>query len=375
MSLQVKYSEILDIYKIKRIYYQIKINSKHKNKLVKFDLFLTSNLVTILVVLKNKTYLHGKYNIFLITDPKYRVIMSENISDKIVNHLVSNYLLFPVLEPKMISTNIATRVGKGTKAGLYYMKKYINRLKENYPQFYVLKCDIHKFFYSIDHEILLKKLKKVFNDEDILSILEKIINSTNQEYVNDKIVNEIEKQRLVIINSNLTNQEKSIRIKELNRIPLYDYGKGLPIGNMSSQILAIFYLNDLDHFIKEKLKIKCYIRYMDDLVLFHESKDYLNYCLEEIKKKLMELKLHLNNKTHIVEIHQGINFLGYRFVLKDKKLIMKVNKNAKKRLIKEVKQISIKNREQFLKKYNGYLHYADANGFIYNLKYYEKLKK
>lgn len=96
---------------------------------------------------------------------------------------------------------------------------------------------------------------------------------------------------------------------------MYKTGKGLPIGNMSSQILAIYYLNKLDHFIKEKLKVKYYIRYMDDFILIHHDKEYLKYCLSEIKQELAKLKLQLNNKTTISEIHQGVNFLGYRFLL------------------------------------------------------------
>ena len=138
------------------MYNEIVVNTRFRNKIVRFEFFLASNLITILWVLRNRRYVHGKYNIFLITDPKFRIIMSENISDKIVNRLVSEYILFPVLEKKLISTNVATRKNRGTKAGIYYMKKYINKLKENYDNFYVLKCDIHKFFYFIDYDVLIK---------------------------------------------------------------------------------------------------------------------------------------------------------------------------------------------------------------------------
>lgn len=352
------------------MYNDIVLNTKHKNKIIKFEFFLTSNLVTILFVLKNRKYCHGKYNVFLISDPKYRIIMSENVSDKIVNRLVSKYFLFPVLEKKLISSNVATRYNKGTKAGIYYIKKYINRLKENYDNFYVLKCDVHKFFYSIDHDVLINMLYKIYDDKNIMDILISIIRSTDREYVNDEIRRYINKEKDYIYGSNLTKKEKILKLKELDRIPLYENGKGLPIGNMSSQILAIFYLNDLDHFVKEKLGIKCYVRYMDDMILFHHDREYLKYCLSEISKKLSEVKLNLNNKTQLNSITNGVNFLGYRFVLKGKKLIIKINSNTKKRFVKSVKKMSIKERERFLDKYNGYMINADTKGLLYNLKFY-----
>lgn len=368
MNNSICYDEILDIIKLKKIYYQIKKNSKHKDKFVRYELFLTSNLFTILFILKERKYQHGYYNIFLISDPKFRVIMSEGLNDKIINHLCSKYLLFPVLEKKMISTSVATRNRMGTKAGVFYIKKYINTLKEKVEKFYVLKCDIHKFFYSIDQNILLQKLKAIYTDRFIEEIIEEIINSTNYSYVNEKIDLEVEKARNNIIHSKLSCKEKRNKLEELNRIPRYQYKKGLPIGNMTSQILATFYLNDIDHYIKEKLHVKYYIRYMDDFILFHEDKTYLKFCLHEIEKKLNEVQLHLNNKTQLIEIHQGFNFLGYRFILKGKKIVVKINKKTKRKLYHECKNKSLREKEAIIKKYNGVFKYSDTNGFLYHLK-------
>lgn len=123
-----------------------------------------------------------------------------------------------------------------------------------YGEYYILKCDISKFFASIDQDILKSKLKRKIKDEDALDILFKIIDSEEQ---------------------------------------------GLGIGNMTSQIFAIFYLNDMDHFIKEQLKIKYYVRYQDNFLLFHPSKDYLKYCFKEIEKFLEKEKLKLNKKSRI----------------------------------------------------------------------------
>ena len=107
-------------------------------------------------------------------------------------------------------------------------------------------------------------------------------------------------------------------------MPEYKKGKGLSIGNLSSQTFAILYLNELDHFIKEKLKIKYYIRYMDDGILLCEDKKYLQYCLKEIEKIVNKYKLELNKKTAIVNIKQGFEFLGFRYYIKKNKVIMKV---------------------------------------------------
>lgn len=363
------YDYLLDINKLLKVYNIIKTNTKNKKKLIQYELFLSCNIITIYNNLVSKGYCHQQYNIFLIKEPKYRIIMSEVMSDKIVNHLVSKYILSPLIEPKLIPMNVAVRNDKETKKGIYYIKKYINKFKLNYDKFYVLKCDVTKYFYSIDHKILIEKLKKLLVDKDILKLITKIISSTNEEYINvsiNKIINEeikhLEKMNL---------SDMKVQINSLKSIPLYHQGKGLPIGNMTSQILAIFYLNDLDHYIKEQLQIKGYVRYMDDLILIHPNKDYLKYCLKKIEEKLKELKLTLNNKTQIVEVHQGFVFLGYKFRLKDKKLYILINSKTKKRIIKRIKILNknkTPNERSVIASYKGYLKIANSGSFCYKHK-------
>lgn len=361
-----RYDYLVDIEKIIDVYQTIKRNSKHKDKLVLFELFFSCNVFSIYETLKNKKYHHQKYHIFLLKGPKYRVIMSEVMSDKIVNHLISKYILFPVIEPKLIPMNVATREGKGTKMGLFYVKKYINHLKYHYDKFYVLKCDVFKYFYSIDHDLLIKKLESIVLDEDLFSLLREIICSTDRVYVNEEIdrVISMEIQRLKKMNIH----DLEYKIDELQRIPRYRCGKGLPIGNMTSQILAVYYLNDLDHFIKEKLKIRYYVRYMDDFVLFHPDKDYLKYCLREIEKKLTELKLRLNDKTQIVEMQHGFCFLGYKFRLRDKKLLILIRGKTKQRIRRKLAYLeknNPSNKQEVLASYRGYLKNAHSGGFCY----------
>ena len=174
-------------------------------------------------------------------------------------------------------------------------------------------------------------LKSKIKSNDVLNILFTIIDSTNKSYIKSYIDKEVD-------------------------IPKFRYGYGLPIGNMSSQVFAILYLNNLDHYIKEKLKIKYYIRYMDDFILIHKDKEYLKYCLKEIKKELEKIELKLNNKTVIIPKREGINFLGYRFkVINNKVIVFMSNKNKRK-----VK----KNHKNYL----GYIK-------VYNNKKYKLYKK
>lgn len=172
----------------------------------------------------------------------------------------------PSIIPCLIDENIASRKGMGTKKGYELFKEYNRICRVKYGEYYILKCDISKFFASINQEILKQKLKKRIKDQDALNIVFKIIESEET---------------------------------------------GLGIGNMTSQMLAIFYLNDMDHFIKEELKIKYYIRYQDDFCLFHESKEYLKFCLEKIRIFLEQEKLKLNDKTRIYNNNNKYIFLGH----------------------------------------------------------------
>lgn len=367
----ISYNDIVSINKIKDVYDGIYKNTCHKAKLVRFELTKTSNIVKIYNTLNNKHYSHLKYNIFIIREPKYRIIMSELMYDKIVNHLISKYVLIPTLSRKLIEQNVATRTGKGSKEGIRYMKKYINSIKENYDNIYILKCDISKYFYNIDHEILINKFSYENFDKDILKILINIINSTDNDYINDLIDSSINRELSHLEDMNISDLE--LRKKQLYSLPRYRKGKGLPIGNETSQLLAIYYLNELDHYIKEQLHIKYYIRYMDDFILIHHDKEYLKKCLNLINKKLSSLKLSLNKKTQIYNLKSGVNFLGYKFMLKNKRLIILLNNQTRKKIKRKLKK-SRKNNINFYKKslasYNGYFKVSTTNNFVYKNKFF-----
>ena len=367
----ISYNDIVSINKIKDVYDGIYKNTCHKAKLVRFELTKTSNIVKIYNTLNNKHYSHLKYNIFIIREPKYRIIMSELMYDKIVNHLISKYVLIPTLSRKLIDQNVATRTGKGSKEGIRYMKKYINSIKENYDNVYVLKCDISKYFYNINHEILINKLSHENFDKDILKILINIINSTDNDYINDLIDSSINREVSHLEDMNIYDLE--LRKKQLYSLPRYRKGKGLPIGNETSQLLAIYYLNELDHYIKEQLHIKYYIRYMDDFILIHHDKEYLKKCLNLINKKLSFLKLSLNKKTQIYNLKSGVNFLGYKFILKNKKLIILLNNQTRKKIkrkLKKARKNDINFYEKSLASYNGYFKISTTNNFVYKNKFF-----
>lgn len=367
----ISYDDIVSINKIKDVYDGIYKNTCHKAKLVRFELTKTSNIVKIYNTLKNKHYNHLKYNVFIIKEPKYRIIMSELMYDKIVNHLISKYVLIPTLSRKLIEQNVATRTGKGSKEGIRYMKKYINSIKENYDNVYILKCDISKYFYNIDHEILINKLSHENFDKDILKVLINIISSTNNDYINDLIDSSISREVSHLEDMNIYDLES--KKKQLYSLPRYRKGKGLPIGNETSQLLAIYYLNELDHYIKEQLHIKYYIRYMDDFILIHHDKEYLKKCLNLINKKLSYLKLSLNKKTQIYNLKSGVIFLGYKFILKNKKLVILLNNQTRKKIKRKLRKAR-KNNINFYKKslasYNGYFKVSTTNNFVYKNKFF-----
>lgn len=336
-------------------------NTKNKQKIEKFNDYYSINIINIKNIINSGNYIPGKYNIFLVREPKIRIIMSQNITDKVINHLIAKYFLIDVFDKTLIDFNIATRLNKGTHYEIKLTKKYLNEMKIKYDTFYYLKFDISKYFYNIDHEIVKKLINKKIKDKKVINIINNIIDSTNREYVNNEI-NNLKNGEIERINKlNISEYEKEIKIKEINNISYYKNGKGLPIGNMTSQILAVTYLNELDHYIKEKLKIKYYIRYMDDGILLHNDKEYLKYCLKEIEKILNLYKLKLNpKKTKINNIKTGIDFLGFRFYIKSDKIILKLRNDCKKRFKKKMKKFDY----DVYQSYIGHLKWGNCNSLI-----------
>ena len=363
------YDEMCSYEKLKEIYRTIKSKCKNYNNLTKFDVYENINLYNILIKLYLRKYDFKRYHIFLISEPKYRLIMSECIEDKIVNHLISRYVLIPALEKKLIDTNVATRKGLGSGAAFNYLISYLNKLLLVNKNVYVLKVDIRKYFYNVDHNILKDMLKNDIKDKDALDIVFKVLDSTNDLYVN-KWINKAKLDEIRRVKSlNISDYEKELKIKEIEAIPLYKYNKGLSIGNMTSQLLAIYYLNNLDHFIKEKLKCKYYIRYMDDLIIIDSNKDRLVKVLDSIKLELIKYKLEINPKSQIYSLNHGFNFLGYSFKFINNKLCVSVYNQTKRKINHNLRFLYKNNLDKFyrsLASYNGFFLKCNCCVKLYN---------
>lgn len=261
----IRYENIYKPENIKNCYYEVVRNTKNKRQIYRLQRNADKIIKSIYEDLKNEKYVVGKYNVFVIYEPKQRIIVSQGMKDKIINHLIAREILYPAILPCLVPYNVASRPNMGTRKALEYLEKYRKEFAIKAKKYYILKCDISHFFSSINHKILKKKLRRKIKDPKALKIIFDVIDS---------------------------------------------YPSGLGIGSMTSQVLAIFYLNDMDHFIKEELKIKGYIRYQDDFLLFSESKEYLKVCLKRIKEFLEKEKLTLNDKTRIYSSNENICFLG-----------------------------------------------------------------
>jgi len=243
-------------------------SKKSKNIVAKFCLDLESELISLEKDLLENTYRPRPYNQFTIIDPKERIISSSDFRDRVAHHAICN-LIEPIFERRLIYNTYACRKRKGTHLAVRRCQTSAKKYK------YFLKCDIAKYFDSIDHGALKRLLRKIFKDHKLLSLLDIIID---------------------------------------HQPPETPKGKGVPIGNLTSQHFANIYLGELDHFVKEKLRVKGYHRYMDDFVLFHDSKEFFQDALDQIRAFVgQKLALKLKDKaTVLAPVSQGIPYLGFR---------------------------------------------------------------
>lgn len=332
----INFNELYDIYDN-----YIRKGYSNKRKLYKFELDKMVKINELCNLVNNGNYSLDNYNIFLITRPKIRIVMSLSLKDKIINHYITLRHIIPTLDKYLDNRNIATRKGYGIDYGIKLVNKYLEKNKK-YNKFYILKLDISKYFYNIDHNVLKELIKDKFN-KDIFDFLCMIIDSTNKEYINQKI------------------EELSIKYG-IEDLPRYNQGKGLGIGNMSSQFFAIYYLYKVDHYIIHTLGLKYYIRYMDDFVIFHHDKEYLKECFKKIKELLHnEYKLELNKKSIIYDISEGFDFLGYTFKIKNNKTIKKISNKS----LKSIKS-NIKRKDINYNSFSSYMNYKNSYKYCDN---------
>ena len=251
---------------------EFKIGKKQKPDIQKFEFNLEENILQLHQELQDRTYQHASYSAFYITDPKLRHIHKACVRDRILQHAVFR-VLYPIFDKTFIFDSYSCRLDKGTHRAVRRLKKFANALsRNNYLNIFVLKCDVKKFFYSVSHKILLGLIQGKVKDERLNWLVKKIIDS-------------------------------------FETAP----GVGLPIGNVTSQLFANIYLNQLDGFIKHKLRARHYLRYCDDFTILSIKQADLLKQVKLIGQFLSaELKLKLHPAKIIIKKYsQGIDFLGY----------------------------------------------------------------
>lgn len=247
-----------------------------------FEQNLIENLLLIHEELKNQTYSPRKLKIFILRDPKTRKISKSAFRDRIVQHAIIQ-ILEPIFDKSFIYDSCANRKGKGNLFALKRFEKYQRKVTDNLKsEAYCLKADIKHYFQEVDNCFLLDILRKKIKDGKTVGLIGKILDN---------------KPRL---------ERATGELLHLN--------KGMPLGNLTSQFFANIYLNELDYFVKHRLKAKYYIRYVDDFVILHENKENLEYLKERISEFLKnKLKLEIHpNKSKIISLSHGIDFVGFR---------------------------------------------------------------
>lgn len=255
--------QIVDVDNLMLAFCKARRGKQHKREVVEYAQNIGENLLSLRERLIEGSLMLGNYHYFEIFDPKKRMICAAPFEERIVHHAIMN-VCKERFERHLIFDTYATREGKGVYAAIDRARAAMLK----YP--YVAKLDVRKYFDSINHQILKTKLSRLFKDYELLRLLHSIIDSYHTTPAS-----------------------------------------GIPIGNLTSQYFANYYLSDLDHYVKEELRVPAYVRYMDDMLLFADSRAELKVNVEKVKEYL-ETQLCLNLKPpQISNVNRGISFLGY----------------------------------------------------------------
>lgn len=274
-QMKFDYSKICNFDNLYQAYIVSRRGKRDTREVVQFEMNAGANLCQLKEELETGTYKISGYYHFTIHGPKVREIYALHYRDRIVQHSLCDNILMPYFENHLIYDNAACRKGKGTLFAMNRLNGFMRaHFREHGQEGYFLKCDVRKFFDSIDHDILKTRLEAIVDDKRTLRLLWQIVDS-------------------------------------------YEVtpGKGIPMGNQTSQWFALFYLDPLDRLVKEKLRIKYYTRYMDDCVLIGRSKRELHEALAQMRILLAGLKLEFNEKTQVFPLSHGVEYLGWRYYL------------------------------------------------------------
>lgn len=306
IKLSHSYEEIISIDNLLSAWQEFLRGKRNKRDVQEFQFHLMDNILSLHHDLSNGKYKHGGYEEFNISDPKPRIIHKASVRDRLLHRAVYR-ILYPFFDKTFISDSFSCRNKKGAHKAINRFRNFAYIVsKNNTKTCWILKCDIRKFFHSIDQQILLTILRKHIPDSDIMDLLREIIISF-----------------------------------QYNR-----KGFGLPLGNLTSQLFANVYMNEFDQFMKNRLKIKYYIRYADDFVVLSEDKNYLKEQITKIRYFLQnDLSLTLNpGKIYIKTLSSGTDFLGW-VNFPDHRII---RNKTKKRMLKRIQE------NKSLKTFNSY---------------------
>lgn len=292
---------------------------RYREEVLRFTDNLEEELYDLVADLEAGTYRQGEARRFVVYEPKKRDIYALPFRDRVAQHMINNKIE-PIVERRFYYHSYACRTDKGMHKAADYAQECIRNLSFEGKQVYILKADIHKYFNSVDHEVLKQILSGIFKDKALLNLLYYIIDSYGED------------------------------------------GRGLPVGNLLSQLFANLVLNELDNFVKHELKEDKYTRYMDDFAIVSNSWEHLVEVLQKIDAFLGErLKLTLNPKTQIINAKNGFDFCGYR-IYKDYRKIRKRSPKHIRAVIKAYRSGKI-TKEKLLMKYaswEGHAKHADT---------------
>ncbi len=314
---------------------QAQRGKRFRDNVLAFNHNLEQELFKLASELESKTYRPGSYKSFRIYDPKPRLISAAPYRDRVVHHALCN-IIAPLIEKSFIHDSYANRIGYGTHRAL---ERFIEFARSSR---YVLQCDIRKYFPSIDHEILKQIIRRKIKCQDTLWLIDTIIDGSNpQEPVIEYFPGD------------------DLLTPMLRR-------HGLPIGNLTSQFFANWYLNDFDHFVKEKLRCKKYLRYVDDFLLLGDDWQFLTQARREIEQYLATLRLIIHPiKSQLFETRHGANFVGFR-VLPDRVRVRNDNLRRARRRLKQLQaeyargEVSLQKLVERLQSWEAHLKHGDT---------------
>jgi len=267
------YNDIISIKNLCEAWCEFVRGKKYRKDVAEFSLNLSRNIFRLHEELRTKTYRHGAYEAFSISDPKPRSIHKATVRDRLLHHAIYR-VLYPHFDKKFIYDSYSCRHGKGTHRALDRFRQFVLQVSHSDSRVcWVLKCDVRKFFASIDQTALLEIVKKHILDSDTLWLIQTVVTSFQST----------------------------------------GPGKGLPLGNLTSQLLVNVYMNEFDQYVKHGLRQKHYIRYADDFVIMHYDRGVLMEVLPKVHDYLEDrLKLSLHpDKVFIETASSGVDFLGW----------------------------------------------------------------